>query len=42
MLYDKKRFGGKIHIIYLERIGKAAIVSLPTEELTSFLHAGLR
>ena len=41
MLSDKKRFGGVIHIIYLEKIGQAAIASVKTEDLPAFLHAGL-
>ena len=39
-LRDKKRFGGTIHIIYLKKIGEAAVHPLPVEQLEEFLEAG--
>ncbi len=40
-LHDKKRFDSTVNIIYLKKIGEAAIHPLPVTELTDFLRAGL-
>ena len=40
-LHDKKRFDDTVNIIYLKKIGEAAIHPLPVAELTDFLRAGL-
>ena len=39
-LRDKKRSGDTINIIYLKKIGEAAVHTLPVGELEAFLRAG--